>query len=135
MRYLLDTSAFSAAMRREPEILAFLDQYRPGNIVTAPPVAAEIEYGIARLAPSAKKRLLLEAEKEKLFGVIAVLPWTSSASASFGRVKAELERAGTLIDDFDIAIAAIAMSHQAAVVTANLVHFSRIEGLEARRWG
>jgi len=43
MKYVLDTSTFSAAMRNEQEMVEFLTQFRPGNIVTAPPVVAEIE--------------------------------------------------------------------------------------------
>ena len=38
------------------------------------------------------------------------------------------------VDDFDIAIGAIALSHDAEVVTANLPHFGRFEGLACRDW-
>ncbi len=134
MKYLLDTTAFSAAMRNEPEMVTFLEKHRPGTIVTAPPVVAEINYGIARFPKSSKKHLLLTSQKEKLLGTIKVLPWTPGSSVSFGTIKAELEKVGKLIDDFDIAIAAIAMSHFAEVVTANLVHFTRIEGLLCSHW-
>jgi predicted nucleic acid-binding protein len=36
----------------------------------------------------------------------------------FGEIKAQLERDGTPIDDMDIAIAAVAASHGADIVTA-----------------
>jgi predicted nucleic acid-binding protein len=52
----------------------------------------------------------------------------------FGSIKAGLEQSGEMIDDFDVAIAAIAMSHDAVVLTANLVHFSRVRGLSCRHW-
>lgn len=35
-------------------------------------------------------------------------------------------------DDFDIAIAAIALAHGAEVVTSNLAHFKRVDGLTSR---
>jgi len=41
---------------------------------------------------------------------------------------------GELIDDFDIAIAAIAMSHKCGVLSANLKHFERIKDLEIKSW-
>jgi tRNA(fMet)-specific endonuclease VapC len=56
------------------------------------------------------------------------------SSKNFGVIKANLEHKGKPIDDFDVAIAAIAMSHQCAVLTANLQHFNRIENLEAFGW-
>ena len=49
MRYVLDTTAFSAAMRQDAALLELLGKYRPGNILTVPPVVAEIQYGIERL--------------------------------------------------------------------------------------
>jgi tRNA(fMet)-specific endonuclease VapC len=53
---------------------------------------------------------------------------------SFGKIKADLEREGKLIDDFDIAIAAIAISHKCGVATSNFKHFQRIKGLEIKFW-
>lgn len=134
MKYVLDTSAFSAAMRNEPEMVAFLEKLNPGNIKIVSPVVAEIEYGIARFPSSSKKYLLLSAQKERLMKLIKVLPWIPESSKYFGKIKAELESSGQLIDDFDIAIAAIAMSHSASVVTANLSHFKRIYGLFCQHW-
>jgi len=131
---VLDTTAFSAAMRNDSSVVAFLRSRQPGEIAVVPPVVAEIEYGIQRL-DSGRKRELLEIQQVRLLSVIRVLEWTAEASVQFGRVKSTLERAGTLIDDFDIAIAAIALAHEAEVITANLVHFKRIEGLRCRHWG
>jgi len=45
-----------------------------------------------------------------------------------------LERRGKIIDDFDIAIAAIAMSHECGVLTANLKHFERIKDIDIKSW-
>ena len=131
---VLDTTAFSAAMRREPDILEFLRAHQPGDLATVPPVVAKIEYGIQRLEPGSRRRVLLEAERDKLLGAMTVLPWTDDSSRMFGACKAQLERDGVPVDDFDIAIGAIALSHDAEVVTANLPHFSRFEGLACRHW-
>ena len=59
-----------------------------------------------------------------------ILPWQPESSENYGEIKADLERRGKPIDDFDIAIAAIAMSHKCGVITANLKHFERIKNLE-----
>jgi tRNA(fMet)-specific endonuclease VapC len=130
----MDTTAFSAAMRHEPGLEEFLRSRPPGEVATVAPVVAEIEYGIQRIEASARKRILLESERNRLLAVVKVLPWTAESSRLFGSIKAGLERSGELIDDFDIAIAAIAMSHEAGVLTANLAHFRRVPGLSSSYW-
>lgn len=134
MRYVLDSTAFSAAMRKDAAVLDFLKSYRPGDIVTVPPVVAEIQFGIERLDNSSKKYFLLKSERDRLLSIINVLTWSAESSDNFGKIKAGLERLGELIDDFDIAIAAIAMAHKCCVITANLGHFGRIRNLESKSW-
>jgi tRNA(fMet)-specific endonuclease VapC len=131
---VLDTTAVSAAMRNEPAMVEFLKARKPGEVAVVPPVVAEIEYGIQRLEPGSRKRTLLSDRRTKLFAAIRVLDWIPQASVRFGGIKAALERTGQLIDDFDIAVAAIALAHGAGVITANLPHFARIEGLRSRHW-
>ncbi len=131
---VLDTTAFAAAMRNEPEMVAFLQARQPASVATVAPAVAEIEYGIRRLEARSRKRRLLEAERDRLLGVLQVLPWIPESSARFGEIKAALERTGEPIDDFDVAIAAIALSHGAEVLTANLPHFRRVDKLVSRHW-
>ena len=134
MRYVLDTTAFSAVMRKESALLTLVKGYRPNDIVTVSPVIAEIQYGIKRLRNASKKVLLLKAERDRLLSVITVLPWIAEASKKYGEIKTDLERRGKIIDDFDIAIAAIAISHKCGVLTANLKHFEQIKGLDTKSW-
>ena len=131
---VLDTTALSAAMRLEPEIVSFLGVRPPGEFAVVPPVVAEIEYGLQRLDAASRRYRLLRAELRRLLSVIPLLEWLPAASVQFGAIKAGLERAGTPIDDFDVAVAAIARAHGAEVITANLAHFARIEDLGCRHW-
>ena len=123
MKYLLDTTAFSAIMRRDEHLLTFLKQYRPGDIATVPPVVAEIHYGIKRLDNFSKKYLLLQSERDRLLSINKVLPWLPESSENFGSIKADLESQGKIIDDFDIAIAAIAISHKYGIITVKMDNF------------
>ena len=134
MRYVLDTTAFSAAMGRDAGLLKLLREFRPGDIVTVPPVVAEIQYGIERLEPSSKKCLLLKSERDRILSTIKVLPWSPQASNHFGKIKAHLEHLGKMIDDFDIAIGAIAIAHKCGVITINQSHFNRIKDLGCKSW-
>ena len=85
MRYVLDTTAFSALMRRDSDLLTLIKGYLPMDIVTVPPVIAEIHYGIKRLKNASKKVLLLKAERDRLLSIINVLPWQSEASKKYGQ--------------------------------------------------
>ncbi len=76
---VLDTSAFSAAMRNEPEMVDFMRSLRPGQIAVVPPVVAEIEYGIQRLTRG-KRRNLLARRQERLLSAIRLLDWIPEAS-------------------------------------------------------
>ena len=120
-------------MKRDVALLELLKRHRPGDIATVPPVVAEIHYGIERLEHASKKYLLLKSERDRLLSIIAVLPWSSKSSEHFGRIKADLEHRGMLIDDFDTAIAAIAIAHKCGLITSNLSHFRRIENLETKK--
>ena len=46
----------------------------------------------------------------------------------------ELRRAGKLVEDADILIAATAMKLGMIVVTDNIEHFKRIKGLKVENW-
>jgi tRNA(fMet)-specific endonuclease VapC len=52
----------------------------------------------------------------------------------FGALKARLEADGNRLDDFDLAIAALAMSEGLTLVTNNTAHFGRIDGLRLENW-
>lgn len=52
----------------------------------------------------------------------------------FGMLKASLEKSGTPLDDFDLIIASCALSQNLILVTNNIKHFSRIEGLKLSNW-
>lgn len=52
----------------------------------------------------------------------------------FGRLRGELESRGTIVGDFDIMIAAIALAHNQTVLTRDVEHFQRISGLVVETW-
>ena len=134
MKWVLDTTAFSALMQQKPGLITILKQYRPRDIGTVPPVVAEITYGIERLDHKSRKFMLLNSEKDRLLSLLSVLPWIPESSHQFGVIKADLEKRGMLIDDFDVTIAAVALSHQCGVITSNTSHFKRIKDLDCQSW-
>lgn len=131
---VLDTSALSAVMHDIEPAKERLRKLEPGDVILAAPVAAEIHYGLARLESGSKRRRLLEEAYRLVRRTIRFLDWNEPAVEEFGRLKAELERRGAKLDDFDLAIASVAMSFGADVATMNVRHFARIEGLVVEDW-
>lgn len=121
-------------MRAEPVALAHAGEHRPGDLFVAPPVAADIQFGIARLRAGSRRVQLLRSQYRRWRALAAWLPWTEAASDIFGEQKARLEARGALIEDMDIAVAAIAMAHGFGVATCNARRFERIEGLRVDDW-
>jgi tRNA(fMet)-specific endonuclease VapC len=130
----VDTSAFSRLMQAEPLALGHVGRHRPGDLFVTPPVAAEIRFGVARLRPGSRRQQLLRSQYRRWRSLVEWLPWTEAASDIFGEQKAQLQARGVLIEDMDIAVAAIAMAHGFGVATCNARHFSRIEGLRVDDW-
>jgi tRNA(fMet)-specific endonuclease VapC len=133
MKYVLDTNVVSALMQAEPRTSGRLLEIRPSEVGIPQPVLAELEYGLARLA-SSRRRRVLEERLELLLSSIDRVAWNDRVSRCFGELKSNLEARGVRVDDFDVAIAAHAVGHGAILVTENVRHFARVDGLEVQRW-
>ncbi len=58
----------------------------------------------------------------------------SGSAEILGRLKSEYEIQGQRLDDFDLVIAACALTHGLILITNNEKHFRRIEGLQIENW-
>jgi tRNA(fMet)-specific endonuclease VapC len=63
-----------------------------------------------------------------------VLPLAEQSVTVSAEVYASLRAMGKPIDDIDLLIAGIAVANDLVLVTHNLGHFDRIEGLEVQDW-
>lgn len=133
MIFILDTNAVSALMRAEPSALARLRALARDEVGVPQPVVAEIQYGLARL-PASKRKRALEARFRLFAAELPRATWTEEVSVQFGKTKALLEKRGERIDDFDLAIAAHALALGGTLVTANRKHMTRIPGLTVETW-
>lgn len=71
---------------------------------------------------------------ERFFEPFTSLPFDDRCVTAFGRIRAELARAGTPIGPYDLLIAATAVANQKTLVTANVRDFSRVAGLSIENW-
>lgn len=131
---LLDTNVVSALMHRLPGALSRLRLSEPIDVVLCSPVAAEIHYGLSRLAAGSRRRRILTEEYVRLREVVAWVDWTEAAASEFGRQKALLEVRGVPIEDMDVAIGSVALTLGARVATYNARHLERLDGLLVDDW-
>lgn len=68
------------------------------------------------------------ARMRRVLGRFRILSLTEPVMERFARIRAYLRRAGQLIPDLDLLIAATAIHHGLQLVTRNLRHFGRIPG-------
>jgi tRNA(fMet)-specific endonuclease VapC len=133
VRYVLDTNTVSALMRGDPALVERLTSEARSDVLLPQPVVAEIAYGLARMKSSARKGRL-ERRFRIIMEELARVPWNDEVSRYFGTIRSALERAGARLEDFDVAIAAHALAHQATLVSADHKHMARIRGLRVESW-
>lgn len=120
-------------MRGDPGVASSLTSRPRTSVVLPQPVVAEIEYGLARL-PRSARQLRLRERFEAVLDEIRRTEWTDAVSRAFGSIKADLERRGIRIEDFDCAVAAHAVALEATLVTDNVDHMRRVRGLLLEDW-
>ncbi len=133
MKYVLDTNTLSYAMAGDPSVCGRLLTEARTDVLLPQPVISEVEYGLARLRKSKRRDRLIKRFRAFLEEMPRA-PWTDAVSHAFGVVKAELERRGVRIEDFDVAIAAHAVALDATLVSDNVEHMRRVPGLRIESW-
>ena len=63
-----------------------------------------------------------------------IVDFSADAAAQYAKIRADLEKTGTLIDTMELLIAASAAAEGAVLVSHNTGHFSRINGLLLEDW-
>jgi tRNA(fMet)-specific endonuclease VapC len=130
MRYLLDTNTVSHLVRNPHGIVA--EKIRivgEQRICTSIIVASELRYGAAK-----KHSPRLTAQLDAVLGALEVVPFEFPADATYGTLRAKLEKAGRPIGGNHLLIAAHALALGCAIVSDNEREFARISGLSRENW-
>jgi tRNA(fMet)-specific endonuclease VapC len=131
MRYMLDTNICSYVLRsRPPSVKARFEKTGPGALAVSTVVLAELLYGAARHP----KAVAIRREIADLVSRLTVIPWDEAAAEHYGALRAALEKAGTPLGAMDMMIAAHARSLGATLVSNDVRHFDRVEGLRVANW-
>ena len=76
----------------------------------------------------------LESYIGLFFELIEIVPWQADDAAVYADIRVKLEKNGLPIGGDDMLIAASARRRGLVLVTNNLNHFSRVEGLKLENW-
>ena len=131
MKYLLDTNICIYSIKKRPRtVIEHLIQKSVGMVGISSITLAELEYGIAK---SEHKQQNAEA-LEIFLSAIEIFSFDDLAAEAYGKIRINLERAGTPIGAMDYLIAAHAISRGAVLVTNNIKEFNRIDNLKLENW-
>jgi tRNA(fMet)-specific endonuclease VapC len=92
---------------------------------------SELWYGVAKSG-----RVAQNANRLTTFlnSAVAVLDYSERDAQAAGEIRAELERQGQRIGEYDTLIAGQAFSRNLILVTANTGEFARVKGLVVEDW-
>jgi tRNA(fMet)-specific endonuclease VapC len=131
MKYLLDTNICIALIRRKsPAILNHLLSHQPGEIGISSISLAELSFGVEKSTQVEQNKSALQ----QFLLALELAEFDQPAAFRYGKIRAELERAGQLIGSMDMLIGAHAVSLDAILVTNNIREFQRINGLILEDW-
>ena len=130
MAYLIDTNTIIYSLKQDQQVNRKFTQTReiPKSISVI--TYGELIYG-ARKSRQVEKNLAITYRVAELFPIIDI---NRSVMDIFGEIKNSLAKKGKTIEDMDILIAATAMSHNLILVTNDVNHFQRIDGLRIENW-
>jgi len=137
---LLDTDHLSLLQARNAPaafaLQARLEAFSPNDVVTTVITMEEQMRGWLSLIHRVTDAQRQVAYDERLLGLVAffaeweVLTFDQRAAVTFERLRQQRVRIGTM----DLKIAAIALEHNALVLSGNLRDFQQVPGLDVEDW-
>jgi predicted nucleic acid-binding protein len=125
MAFLFDTDAISEILRPRPlpTYVEWLSTVSREEQFTSAVVIGELYKGAYRSQAIPKHLSNIE---RRILPAVTALPYDVATAKKFGQIRAHLEKAGIILPDADLQIAATAIYHDLELVSGNLRHFSRI---------
>jgi tRNA(fMet)-specific endonuclease VapC len=134
VNYLLDTNVCIALINGSSTKVRsrFIQAvHRHAELTTSLIVAHELWYGVAKSQQVARNANALTVFLSR---EVALLDYSEQDAQAAGEIRAELERQGQRIGEYDTLIAGQAFSRNLVLVTANTREFGRVKGLIVEDW-
>jgi predicted nucleic acid-binding protein len=129
-KFILDTDTCIYWLKGNENIERSIIRYGLGSIFITVITECELFYGAYKSMKKDKNLAIVEELKTR----IKTLHTVSGIPSLYGKIKAELESKGQVLDDADLLISSIALLNNATLVTNNIEHFKRISGLKIENW-
>lgn len=127
--YLLDTDIVVFLFRNKKGIAKRLASIAPENVYISEVTVAELEYGNYCGGRYEENKVLLN----NFLSCINVIPF-SQAISLYAKERYRLKSIGMGIEDFDLLIGCTSVTNNLTMVTNNVKHYSRIEGIKIENW-
>jgi len=131
MEYMLDTNICIYLINQKPEkVLRHFRAQSVGDIGISSVTLAELRFGVEKSLHVDKNRQALD----EFILPLEIADFDEKAAASYGKVRAALEREGKPVGSMDMLIGAHALSLGVTLVTNNTREFKQIRNLKVADW-
>lgn len=128
-KYLLDTDICIYYLNNLHNIKNKIESAGLINCAISEITIAELKYGIEKSKYKDKNREIIN----KFISSINIIPIISAFDV-YAKEKVRLRKEGRIIDEFDILIGSTAIANNLILVTRNIDHFERLEGIKIENW-
>ena len=131
MKYMLDTNICIYIIKKHPvHVLNTIKKTNISDICISSVTLAELEYGVQKSERKVQNSIALA----EFLSPVEIMPFDERAALEFGKIRAALEIKGNLIGEYDLMIAAHALSLDLILVTNNAKEFRRVPHLRIENW-
>lgn len=127
--YCIDTDIVIEYLKGNVKIVKKVEELKDKISIT-PITLLELHFG-AYISDKKEERL---KQIKELISQFNIIDFNMESFNNFGLVKANLMKKGQLLDNFDLCIGSLALSHNKILVTNNVKHFDRIDKLKVDNW-
>ncbi len=128
--YLLDTDTLIYALKGVPEVVRNFQAHAADPKAISVMSYGELLYGAGKSARPVENT----ARVRRAVELIPVIDVSRAVMETFASLKAELDKKGKPVDDFDLVIGATALVLNYRLVTNDERHFRAIPGLKIENW-
>lgn len=128
MRHMLDTNIVSHLFKKHPQVVTRMAGLLPEEVCISSITEAELRYGADKKQSNALKETILS-----FLDTITICDWDSEAAATYGALRAAMEKKGKVMGDLDQLVAAHAISRGTTIVTNDRA-FGMVQDLRVEDW-
>ena len=130
MSYLIDTDILIYSKKGNPVVNEWLQKNKNIPMSVSVITLGELIYG-AHKSQHPQRSMITVNHIRNIFPIIEL---DQGIIEVFGNIKAKQEKKGERLADMDLLIAATTLYMNMTLVTNNIKHFSKIDGLSLENW-